>query len=292
MSSDGPLLAGIEAGGTKFVLAVGPAPDRIAASYTVATGLPHDTLERAAGWFASQGVIRAIGIASFGPVELDPASPLWGHILATPKLGWSHYDLAGAFTTRFRVPVGFDTDVNGAALAEATFGAGSGGASLAYVTVGTGIGGGIVLKGAPIHGAAHPEIGHILPRRHPDDRNFSGICPWHGDCLEGLASGPAIAARWGASLSALPPEHPAHPIIAHYLAQLCHAVIAITAAEIIVLGGGVMQTPGLLDRISGETARLGAGYFPGGERHRIVAPALGTRSGITGALLLAQRAAR
>lgn len=285
-----PLLAGIEAGGTKFVLAVGSAPSAIAASHTIATRAPGETLAEAAAWFATQGAIRALGIASFGPVELDRASPRWGRILATPKPGWLGCDLAGTFAGRLGVPVALDTDVNGAALAEFALGAGVGAASLAYITVGTGIGGGIVERGVPAHGAAHPEMGHTLPRRHPDDRAFAGVCPYHGDCLEGLASGPAILARWGAQLSDLPPAHPAHGIVAHYLAQLCHAAVAFTAAEVVVLGGGVMHTPGLLDAVRREAARLDAGYFPGGERHRIVAPMLGSRSGVTGALLLAERA--
>jgi fructokinase len=177
--------------------------------------------------------------------------------------------------------------VNGAALAEYEHGAGKATASLAYITVGTGIGGGLVLGGKAVHGAAHAEMGHIFPRRHVDDREFEGICPHHGDCLEGLASGPAIKARWGASLSELQADHSAHEIIANYLAQLAHSLIAMTAVEIIVLGGGVMKTGGLVERVNEKASKLGAEYFPGGSKHKIVAPGLGENAGLTGALLLA-----
>lgn len=281
------MLGAIEAGGTKFVLAVGPSPAQITARHTLPTRDPASTLAEAADWFAAQGSLQALGIASFGPVELDPASPAWGQITNTPKSGWTNCDIAGYFTRRFGVPVGFDTDVNAAALGEYHARLGAQCASLAYLTIGTGIGGGLVQDGIPVHGIAHPEMGHIFPRRHPGDVGFSGICPHHKDCLEGLASGPAIKARWHASLSELPPGHIAHDIIADYIAQLCHSLFAITAVETIVLGGGVAKTPGLLDRIASRTTQLGAGYLPGGRRHRIEAPRLGENAGVVGALMLA-----
>lgn len=282
------LLGGIEAGGTKFVLAVGHSPSEIIARHEIPTISPEKTLAEAADWLENHGQVSAIGIASFGPVELGTSSPQWGHITNTPKPGWANYDIAGYFAERFGVPIGFDTDVNGAALAEHRLGAGVNRSSLAYITVGTGIGGGLVLGGKPVHGAAHPEMGHIYPRRHTSDRDFEGICPHHRDCLEGLASGPAIKARWGASLSELPSDHIAHEIIADYLAQLANALFALTAVEIIVMGGGVMKTAGLLDRVSKRAAELGAAYFPGYAQHKIVAPGLGGQAGITGALLLAR----
>ncbi|MFA6031476.1 MAG: ROK family protein [Myxococcota bacterium] len=294
------LLGGVEAGGTKFVLAVGRSPTEIVSRHTIHTRTPEATLGEALDWFTSQGNPCALGpcalgpcalgIASFGPLELDRASSRWGHITNTPKPGWSNCDIAGYFSERLGVPIGFDTDVNGAALAESRFGAGKNAASLAYVTVGTGIGGGLVIDGAPVHGAAHPEMGHIFPRRHPADLGFGGICPHHRDCLEGLASGPAIKARWGTSLSGLPPDHEAITIIADYLAQLCHMLVAMTAVEIIVLGGGVMKTHGLLALIQARAAKLSAGYFPGQSKHRIVAPVLGDDAGLTGAICLAQSA--
>lgn len=285
------MLGGIEAGGTKFVLAVGPSPDRITARHTIPTRTPEETLAEAAGWFAGQGGVAALGIGSFGPVELDRASPQWGFITATPKPGWSHCDLAGALGRALGgVPVGFDTDVNAAALAEYKASDTPGG-SLAYLTIGTGIGGGLVLDGRPVHGIAHPEIGHIYPRRHADNAGFAGNCPVHGDCLEGLASGPAIIARWGCSLSDLPQDHAAHAIIADYIAQCCHTLFASVAVGEVVIGGGVAQTPGLIDRVARRARELDAGYLPGGARHTIRAPRLGTDSGITGALMLAAEAA-
>jgi fructokinase len=294
------MLAAIEAGGTKFVLAVGPSPDTITARHTIPTRDPQATLAEAAAWFAAQGPVSALGIGSFGPVELDRASPQWGFVTTTPKPGWANTDVARHLARALGrgkggVPVGFDTDVNAAALAEhrarARNGGGDAGGSLAYLTIGTGIGGGLVVDGRPVHGIAHPEIGHIYPRRHPDDRDFPGICPNHGDCLEGLAAGPAVMARWGASLSELGEGHPAHAIIADYIAQACHVLFASVAVEEVVIGGGVAQTPGLIGRIAARARELDAGYLPGGARHRIIAPRLGTNSGITGAMLLAERAA-
>jgi fructokinase len=274
------MLGAIEAGGTKFVLAIGSAPGTIIARHAIATRDPETTLNEAAAWFEQQGQIRALGIASFGPVDLDPGSPTWGHVGATPKPGWSGFDVAGFFRNRFGVAIGFDTDVNGAALAEFHHGAGRGSASLAYITIGTGIGGGLVVDGRPVHGAAHPEMGHIFPRRDPDDI----------DCLEGLASGPAIMARWGASLSQLAADHPAQARIADYLAQLAHSIFAMTACELVVLGGGVARTPGLIDHVRDRAAALDAGYLPGAKRHRIAAPALGDDAGVTGAMMLAEGA--
>ena len=191
------MLGAIEAGGTKCVLAVGSAAGVIKARHVIATRDPQTTLAEAAAWIGAQGHIDALGIASFGPVDLDPQSATWGHIGKTPKPGWTGHDLAGYFQRRLGVPVGLDTDVNGAALAEYHHGSGRGARSLAYVTVGTGIGGGLIIDGQPVHGAAHPEMGHIFPRRAADDQDFAGICPYHGDCLEGLASGLAIMTRWG-----------------------------------------------------------------------------------------------
>ena len=284
------LLGAIEAGGTKFVLAVGLSPSDITARHTIPTRDPATTLAQAAEWFEGQGNLGALGIASFGPVELDRTSPEWGHITSTPKPGWANCDIAGYFSERLGVPIGFDTDVNAAALAEYKYRPCKNATSLAYVTVGTGIGGGLVIDGQPVHGAAHPEMGHIFPQRHPADQRFSGICPHHGDCLEGLASGPAIKARWGESLSQLPSDHEAHEIVAAYLAQLCHTLIAISAVELVVLGGGVMKTNRLLELINARVSELGASYFPGQSKHRIVAPSLGDDAGIIGALTLARTA--
>ena len=292
------MLGAIEAGGTKFVLAVGPSPDRITARHTIPTRDPATTLAEAAEWLAGRGGIRALGIGSFGPVELDRQSPRWGFITTTPKPGWSDCDIAGYLGQTLNVPVGFDTDVNAAAIAEhaasigsARVAAGEGGSgSIAYLTIGTGIGGGLVLDGRPVHGIAHPEMGHIYPRRHPQDADFHGICPHHGDCLDGLASGPAILARWGQSLSKLPADHVGHAIIADYIAQACHTLFATVAVEEVVIGGGVTHTAGLVERIAERARELGAGYFPGGGRHTVIRPRLGGDSGIVGAMLLAEAA--
>ena len=283
------MLGAIEAGGTKFVLAVGPSPDRILARHTIPTRDPATTLAEAAEWLAGQGRLTALGIGSFGPVELDPASPRWGFITTTPKSGWSDCDIAGWLGRRLGAPVGFDTDVNAAAIAEHAASRRAGG-SLAYLTIGTGIGGGLVLDGQPVHGIAHPELGHIYPRRHPLDAGFGGICPAHGDCLEGLASGPAIIARWGCSLSDLPADHPGHAIIADYVAQACHTLFASVAVAEVVIGGGVAQTPGLVERVAERARALDNGYLPGGARHRVIRPRLGGDAGITGALMLAEAA--
>lgn len=285
------MLGAIEAGGTKFVLAVGPSPDRILARHTIPTRTPEATLAEAAEWLAAKGGITALGIGSFGPVELDRTAPKWGFITNTPKPGWADCDIAGHLGQALGVPVGFDTDVNAAALAEYAA-AGRAGGGLAYLTIGTGIGGGLVLDGKPVHGAAHPEIGHIYPRRHPEDVDFAGICPAHGDCLEGLASGPAIIARWGVSLSQLPADHPGHAIIADYIAQACHSLFASVAVETIAIGGGVANTPWLIARVAERARLLDNGYLPGGVRHRIIAPRLGGDAGITGALMLAEAAGR
>lgn len=281
------MFGAIEAGGTKFVLAVGPDARTITARHTLPTTTPPETLSAAARWLASQGRIAALGIGTFGPAELDRSAPDWGHITNTPKAGWQDCDIAGFFARELGAPVAFDTDVNAAAIAEAAARPDCG--ALAYITIGTGIGGGLVLAGQPVHGAGHPEMGHTFPRRHPADRDFAGICPHHGDCLEGLASGPAIAARWGASLSELAADHIAHEIIADYIAQLCHSLFAMAAVEVIVLGGGVAKTPGLIARVAARTAQLGAGYLPGHARQRIDAPLHGENAGIIGAMMLAQR---
>jgi len=283
------MLGGIEAGGTKFVLAVGPSPDTITARHTIPTRDPATTLAEAAEWLAGQGAVSALGIGSFGPVDLDRRSPKWGFITNTPKPGWADCDIAGWLGKALGVPVGFDTDVNAAALAEHAA-AGASGGGLAYLTVGTGIGGGLVIDGQPVHGIAHPEIGHIYPRRHQLDVDFPGICPAHGDCLEGLASGPAIIARWGRSLSDLPADHPGHAIIADYVAQACHTLFASVAVKDVVIGGGVAQTPGLVERIAERARELDNGYLPGGARHAIIRPRLGGDAGITGALMLAEAA--
>lgn len=292
-----PLFGCIEAGGTKFVLGVSRAPDQVLRTLRIPTTTPRETIDAALAFFGKAeeevGAFTAFGVASFGPVDLDRRSPAWGRITDTPKPGWSNTDLAGVFGRRFNCPVGFDTDVNGAVLAESLWGACVGSDVAIYVTVGTGIGGGALVEERPLHGARHPEMGHMRPSRHPLDRDFAGTCPFHRDCLEGLASGPAIQARWGCSLSELPSGHEAHDIIASYLAQLVVTQQALLSPRRIVLGGGVMSTPGLIERIHAEAERLAGGYFGTHDYATLVVPPdLGDRAGLLGALALAQRAAR
>lgn len=279
------MIGGIEAGGTKFVLAVGTAEGEIARHHTLPTRDPHSTLGEATDWFAAQGSLAALGIGSFGPLDLDPNSPRWGHITSTPKPGWADCDIAGHFGQALDCPVGFDTDVNAAALAEWRARSETTTCSLAYVTIGTGIGGGIVADGRILGGSSHPEVGHIAVSRHVLDTDFAGVCPYHGDCLEGLASGPAIMKRWGQQLGDVVAEE-APQVIAHYIGQLCHALFSIAAVDRIVLGGGVMQTGGLIEAVRESARRFDNGYLPGGIERHIEAPQLGSQSGIAGALLL------
>lgn len=281
-----PLYGGIEAGGTKFVLGVGTGPGDIRARHVIPTTSPDETIGAAIEWFRAQPAIDALGIASFGPVQLDRDAPDWGHITATPKPGWSGADFAPRMGRALGVPVGFDTDVNGAALGEARWGAGRGCGTIVYVTIGTGIGGGAVIDGRPLHGLGHPEMGHFIPPRHPLDMARAGVCPFHGGCMEGLTAGPAIKAAWGASLSELPGDHPAHEIIAFYIAQLVTTLRAVLAPDRIILGGGVLNTPGLIDRARAEAEQVGAGYFRGDVAEIIQQPGLGEHSGLAGALLL------
>ncbi len=282
----------IEAGGTKFVVGVAAAPDDIRESVRVATTTPDETIGAAIAWLQGaqdrHGALSAIGIASFGPLQLDRTAADWGHITATTKPGWSSSDFGGRVQREMRLPVGFDTDVNGAALAEARWGAGLRQPVSVYITVGTGIGGGAVIDGKPLHGLSHPEMGHIRPQRHAGDVGFAGICPFHGDCLEGLASGPAIRARWGASLSELADGHPGHEMIAWYLAQMVVTLQSIMEPGCVIMGGGVMGTPDLIERVRQSTAELGQGYFRGLAGEIIVPPALGDKAGLLGGLALAQ----
>lgn len=287
--ADSALFGCVEAGGTKLVLGIGSGPQDMRDSIRIATTTPQETLGAAIGWFRDRLPLASIGIASFGPVALDRGSAKWGFITGTTKPGWSDTDVAGAFGRALDVPIGFDTDVNGAALGEYRWGAAQGCDVAVYITIGTGIGGGAMVGGHPVHGHGHPEMGHIPVRRHRADLAFAGVCPFHGDCLEGLASGPAIKARWGASLSELDRDHPAHEIIAWYLAQLCTTLRAVLAPQRIILGGGVMATPGLIARIRSAAEIAGGRYFADSSAI-IVPPGLGDRSGLLGALVLAEAA--
>lgn len=280
-----PLFGAIEAGGTKFMLAVGENPLRLQQVTRIPTSNnPPETIKAVIEYFRRAGPLRAVGVATFGPVDF-----VTGRITTTPKLAWRGFPLRAALEEALGVPVSFDTDVNGAALAEARYGAGRGVEDLVYFTVGTGIGGGALAGGRLVHGLMHSEMGHLLVRRAPEDvPGFAGVCPYHGDCLEGMASGPAIEARWGRKAEALPPNHPAWRVEADYLAQACIAAACVLSPRVIVLGGGVMEQPQLLELIRRRVTEYAGGYFP---LPVIERPGL-EHPGLSGALMLAQEAAR
>jgi fructokinase len=285
------IYGGIEAGGTKWVCAIGRAPDEVAELVTIPTTTPAETITRAAAFFAARGPLAAIGVGSFGPLDLRPGSPTRGQITTTPKAGWSGTDVAGMLAEALDVPIVLDTDVNAAALAEHRFGAAIGLETFCYVTVGTGIGGGVFANGELLHGLVHPELGHM---RIPHDRArdpFEGVCPFHGDCLEGLASGEAIRQRWGSTGDG-PLDERALELESEYLALGLVNVTGMLSPQRIVIGGGVMNEPRLLPRIRARVCELAGGYLAAPEldgdvASYIVAPGLGDRAGIVGALELA-----
>ncbi|MCP5396009.1 MAG: ROK family protein [Sphingomonadaceae bacterium] len=287
-----PIYGLVEAGGTKFVLGIASGKDDVRETVRIPTTTPDETIRAMVDWFLARGPVAAVGVASFGPIDLDPASTRYGHITETPKPHWSGTDLVGPLKARLKCQVGLDTDVNAAALAEYLWGAAQGHRTSLYFTVGTGVGGGAVIGGKTLRGLSHPEMGHIRVTRHPHDLKFAGTCPFHGDCLEGLASGPAVIARWGKSLSDLPADHEAHDIIAHYLAQLVVSMQAVFEPGQISLGGGVMGTAGLIHRVRDMAAGLGAGYFASSAKEVVTLPGLGDRSGLLGALALAMSAGK
>lgn len=291
------MIAGIETGGTKIICAVAdPAdPGTLVDQVRIDTTSPALTLSAVRDFLSShavEGRFDAVGIASFGPVEVDAASPRFGRITSTPKPGWQDTDLIEHLGLAPGTPVRLVSDVTGAALGEQRFGAGRGVEDLAYVTVGTGVGAGLVVSGAPFSLRSHPELGHLLVRRHPDDA-FAGVCPFHGDCLEGLASGPSVTARWGRPGTELGPLLPrAVELSSYYIAQLLATVTYATAPQRIVAGGGVLKTPGLLDAVREQLALLVGGALadhpstdPGSGY--VVPPVLGDESGVRGALSLA-----
>ena len=293
------MIGAVEAGGTKFVCAVGNSKGQLLSEERFPTTDPEATLAAMVASLrrqsAAAGPLTSIGVGSFGPVELDPASPHYGFIVRTPKPGWAMTDLVGTLRREFDCPVGFDTDVNAAAIAEHRWGAARDVDDLVYITVGTGIGGGVLVAGKPLHGLLHPEIGHILPRRHPLDTTFKGTCPFHGDCLEGLASGPAILARSGASLDRLSEQHPQWEIQADYLGQMCQALVLTVSPRRIIMGGGVMSQTRLLPLVHGRLQHWLQGYIDrqdllGPAGPYIVPPGLGAQAGVLGALALGLQA--
>jgi fructokinase len=292
------LIAAIEAGGTKFNCALGTGPDDIRAQTRIETTTPketlHDVMEFLEHSSREHGRITAIGVASFGPLDLRHNSDTYGYITTTPKEGWKYTDMLGEMKECFHVPIGFDTDVNAAALGEHDWGNGKGCDPLVYITVGTGIGGGVLIKGMPHHGALHPEIGHMMvPQVMSDAPNPDGICPYHGNCLEGLISGPAIEARWGAPPETFVPEHACWGEFASLMALALMNLTLTLAPQRFILGGGVMHQTHLYPMIQEELQRMLGGYLDNyevqeGMRDYVVHPALGDNAGILGAMALAK----
>ena len=292
------LFGGIEAGGTKFVCAVASVarPCEVLAEERFPTTTPVDTIKRAVDFFEPYAAdLHGLGIASFGPVDLDRSSPTYGFVTTTPKPNWSYADLVGPVAEAYAVPIAFDTDVNGAALGEHRWGAARGLDTFCYFTIGTGIGGGAMVNGAMVHGLLHPEMGHLIVPHDLVTDPFKGCCPFHGDCFEGMASGPAMERRWGARAESLPPDHPAWDLEATYIAEAFRSVVCILSPQRIILGGGVMSQPHVLPLVRSKLLGTLNGYIQAKSllddvESYIVAPSLGNQSGVLGAIALGMRA--
>jgi fructokinase len=294
-----PLWGGIEGGGTKFVCAIANDHGEILQDISFPTTTPAETIGRAVAFLQAQHVqepLKAIGVSTFGPVDLNLDSPTYGYITTTPKPGWGNTDVVGVLRRELRLPVGFDTDVNGAALAEYRWGAAQGLDTFVYMTIGTGIGGGGMVNGQLIHGLIHPEMGHMLMRRDPEQDPFEGWCPYHGDCLEGLAAGPALDARWGQRGETLPEDHPAWALEAEYIAQGLMNITLVLSPQRLILGGGVMHQSTIFPLVRQRVQTYLNGYVKSPAilediDSYIVPPGLGDRAGVLGAVALAQLAA-
>lgn len=290
------LFGAIEAGGTKFLCAVGTGPHDLRARVEFPTASPEETIGRVVTFFEERTKhesLSAFGIASFGPIDVNPASPHFGYITSTPKRGWRNTDLAGPIRRTFNLPVAFDTDVNAAALGERRWGAAQGLETFVYLTVGTGIGGGGMVEGRLIHGVLHPEMGHMRIAHDWQADPFPGACPFHGDCWEGLAAGPAIEARWGCKGQHLRLDHQAWQLEAHYLALGVTNLVCTLSPQRIILGGGVMRQADLFPLIRRETLKLLNRYIQVDEiieriDDYIVPAHLGDSAGVTGAIALAE----
>ncbi|MGO4545556.1 ROK family protein [Paenibacillus sp. 2TAB23] len=282
-------IGAIEAGGTKFVCGIGNESGEIEDRISFPTEKPEQVMEQVISYFKSKNP-EAIGIGTFGPIDIDRKSATFGSVTTTPKPGWSGYPFLDTLKREFHVPFGWDTDVNAAAYGEAVWGAAQGLDSCVYFTIGTGIGVGVYSEGRLVHGLVHPEGGHILPRRHPDDR-YEGNCPYHGDCLEGMAAGPAIEKRWGVKGSELEANHPAWAMEAYYLGQAVTSAILMLSPKRVILGGGVMHQEQLLPMIRSEVSKNLNGYVSAaqlltGMDDYIVLPGLGDNAGLCGSLAL------
>ncbi|MEM7130104.1 MAG: ROK family protein [Chloroflexota bacterium] len=291
-----PLFGGIEAGGTKFVCAIGTGPDDIRAEQRFPTTVPEETISNAIAFFNDYSEpIDAIGVASFGPIDPEPSSPTFGYITTTPKPNWAHTDFVGQLKKSFDLPIGFDTDVNGAALAEYRWGAAQGLDTFVYITVGTGVGGGAMVNGKLLHGMMHAEMGHMLIPHNWDADPYAGMCPYHGDCLEGLTTGGALRERWKVDPTTLPVEHPAWELEAHYLGLGLVNIVTILSPQRIIMGGGVMDQLQLFPLIHNQLFSLLNGYIQRDEileemDRYVVPPVLGNQTGVLGAIALAQEA--
>ena len=286
---------GIETGGSKWECAVGRGPDDLRAAETIPTTTPVETIGRAIAFFEREGPVDAIGIGSFGPIDQKLSSPTWGHITTTPKPGWAHTDVGQEIRRRLSVPVAFDTDVNAAALGEHRWGACQGLDTFCYITVGTGIGGGGMAGGKLLHGLLHPEFGHMRVPHDLDADPFPGVCPYHGDCWEGLASGLAIEARWGHPPASLDGDQRVWELEARYLALGLVSVMCVLSPERIVVGGGVAHHDGLLALVRRDVLALMNGYLEASAvsddiADYITLPKLGVRAGVIGAIALAETA--
>jgi len=287
------LYGALEAGGTKMVCAVGDEKGHILERTVIPTHSPAETLPQMIDFYLGHD-IAALGIACFGPIDLNRKSPTYGYITSTPKLEWRDTDIAGEFERKLHIPIGFDTDVNGSLLGEATWGCARGLDNAVYITIGTGVGGGVMSGGKLVHGMLHPELGHMLiPRRAGDD--YPGICPYHGDCLEGLVSGPSIEKRYGVKAELLGDRSDVWELEAYYIAEALVNIIMTLSPQKIILGGGVMHQEQLYPLIRSEVERMLAGYIQAAPLEdmdsMIVPPSLNDDQGIMGAVRLAMEAA-
>lgn len=287
------MLGAVEAGGTKFVCAVGTKEGELIERIQIDTVTPEVTMPKVIAFFKKHP-IEALGIGSFGPIDIDKTSDKYGNITSTPKPGWGNYPFVGTMKEALNIPIEFNTDVNGAALGELMHGAAQGLDSCLYITVGTGIGAGAAVRGKLLQGLSHPEMGHVLVRRHPED-TYKGHCPYHGDCVEGMAAGPAIEERWGAKGIQLADRHEVWEMEAYYLAQALMQYILILSPKKIIMGGGVMKQAQIFSLVRQQIQELLNGYVavPQITEHideYIVSPGLGDDAGIIGALMLAKQA--
>lgn len=289
---------GIEAGGTKFNCMIANNPDQILDEIRISTTTPDETLPEVISFFKNaisreKIEVTSLGIGSFGPLGLNTATPDYGYITSTPKIAWRNTPLLSQLQNALNLPTAFDTDVNAAALGEGKWGAAAGCEDYVYLTIGTGIGGGAFVNGKPVHGLIHPEMGHVFIPHDLKVDPFPGSCPTHGDCIEGLASGPALKARWGIPAEQLPPDHPTWQLEARYLAYMLANIVLTLSPERIIMGGGVMNVPGLIGKVQRELADVLNDYVQNENilkniEQYVRHPGLGDRAGVLGSIALAQ----